>query len=66
MEAMTQIIEVIGTAILVAFATSFIYYGISTIHKEIRAHREHKRLIRAIKEVTNLLNKINISNEADR
>ena len=54
---MTQIIEVIGWAILVAFATSFIYYGISTIHKEIRAHREHKRLMRAIKEVTNILNK---------
>ena len=54
---MTQIIEVIGMAILVAFATSFIYYGISTIHKEIKAHREHKRLMRALKEVTNLLNK---------
>ena len=54
---MMQIIEVMGWAILVALATSFIYYGISTIHKEIRAHREHKRLMRAIKEVTNLLNK---------
>jgi len=54
---MTQIIELMGMAILVAFATSFIYYGISTIRKEIRAHREHKRLIQAIKEVTNLLNK---------
>ena len=54
---MTQIIEVIGMAILVAFATSFIYYGISTIHKEIKAHSENKRLMRALKEVTNLLNK---------
>ena len=54
---MTQIIEVIGRAILVAFATSFIYYGISTMQKEIRAHREHKRLMRALKEVTNILNK---------
>ena len=54
---MTQIIEVIGMAILVAFATSFIYYGISTIRKEIRAHSENKRLMRAIKEVTNILNK---------
>ena len=54
---MTQIIEVIGMAILVAFATSFIYYGISTMQKEIRAHRENKRMIQAIKEVTNLLNK---------
>ena len=49
---MMQIIEVIGMAFLVAFATSFIYYGISTIHKEIKAHREHKRLMRAIKEFT--------------
>ena len=57
MEAMTQIIEVMGMAILVAFATSFIYYGISTIHKEIKAHSENKRMIQAIKEVTNLLNK---------
>jgi len=64
---MTQIIEVIGMAILVAFATSFIYYGISTMQKEIRAHRENKRMIQAIQEVTNLiLNKINISYEADR
>ncbi len=54
---MTQIIEVIGMAILVAFATSFIYYGISTIRKEIRAYRENKRLMRALKEVTNILNK---------
>lgn len=54
---MTQIIELMGMAILVAFATSFIYYGISTIRKEIRAHSENKRLIQAIKEVTNLLNK---------
>lgn len=54
---MTQIIEVIGMAILVALATSFIYYGISTIRKEIKAHREHKRLMRALKEVTNILNK---------
>ena len=54
---MTQIIEVIGMAILVAFATSFIYYGISTIRKEIKAHSENKRLMRAIKEVTNILNK---------
>ena len=54
---MTQIIEVMGMAILVAFATSFIYYGISTIRKEIRAHSENKRLMRALKEVTNLLNK---------
>jgi Holliday junction resolvasome RuvABC endonuclease subunit len=54
---MTQIIEVIGWAILVAFATSFIYYGISTIRKEIKAHSENKRMIQAIKEVTNLLNK---------
>ena len=58
MEAMTQIIEVIGWAILVAFATSFIYYGISTIRKEIKAHSENKRMIQAIKEVTNLLNKL--------
>jgi hypothetical protein len=62
---MTAIIEVMGMAILVAFATSFIYYGISTIHKEIKAHSENKRLIQAIKEVTNILNKINISYEAD-
>ena len=54
---MTQIIEVMGMAILVAFATSFIYYGISTMQKEIRAHRENKRLMRALKEVTNILNK---------
>ena len=54
---MTQIIEVIGMAILVAFATSFIYYCISTIQKEIKAHSENKRMIQAIKEVTNLLNK---------
>ena len=54
---MTQIIEVMGMAILVAFATSFIYYGISTIRKEIKAHSENKRMIQAIKEVTNLLNK---------
>ena len=52
---MTQIIEVIGMAILVAFATSFIYYGISTIRKEIKAHSENKRMIRAIQEVTNLI-----------
>lgn len=57
MEVMTQIIEVMGMAILVAFATSFIYYGISTMQKEIRAHRENKRMIQAIQEVTNLLNK---------
>ena len=54
---MTQIIEVIGMAILVAFATSFIYYGISTMQKEIRAHSENKRMIQALKEVTNILNK---------
>lgn len=54
---MTQIIEVIGMATLVAFATSFIYYGISTMQKEIRAHRENKRMIQALKEVTNILNK---------
>ena len=54
---MTQIIEVIGMAILVALATFFTYYGISTIHKEIKAHRENKRLMRALKEVTNILNK---------
>ena len=54
---MTQIIEVIGMAFLVAFATSFIYYGISTMQKEIRAHRENKRMIQALKEVTNILNK---------
>lgn len=54
---MTQIIEVMGMAILVAFATSFIYYGISTIRKEIRAHSENKRMIQALKEVTNILNK---------
>lgn len=54
---MMQIIEVMGWAILVALATSFIYYGISTIRKEIKAHSENKRMIQAIKEVTNLLNK---------
>lgn len=54
---MTQIIEVIGIAILVAFATSFIYCGISTIQKEIRAHSKNKRTIRALKEITNILNK---------
>ena len=54
---MMQIIEVIGMAILVAFATSFIYYGISTIRKEIKAHRENKRLMRAIKEFTTHLKK---------
>ena len=54
---MTQIIEVIGMAILVAFATSFIYYGISAIRKEIKAHSENKRMIQALKEVTNILNK---------
>lgn len=54
---MTQIIEVMGMAILVAFATSFIYYCISTIQKEIKAHSENKRMIQAIKEVTNILNK---------
>lgn len=54
---MTAIIEVMGMAILVAFATSFIYCGISTIRTEIKAHSENKRLIQAIKEVTNLLNK---------
>jgi hypothetical protein len=63
---MTQTVEVIGMAILVAFATSFIYYGISTIRKEIKAHSENKRMIQALKEVTNILNKINISYEADR
>ena len=54
---MTQTVEVIGRAILIAFATSFIYYGISTIRKEIKAHSENKRMIQALKEVTNLLNK---------
>lgn len=54
---MMQIIEVIGWAILVALATSFIYYGISTIHKEIKAHSANKRMIQALKEVTNILNK---------
>ncbi len=54
---MAQIFEVIGWAILVAFATSFIYYGISTIRKEIKAHSANKRMIQALKEVTNLLNK---------
>ena len=54
---MTQIIEVIGMAILVAFATSFIYYGIRTIRKEIKAHSENKRMIQALREVTNILNK---------
>lgn len=54
---MTRIIEVIGMAILVAFATSFIYCGISTIQKEIRAHNKNKRTIRALKEITNILNK---------
>lgn len=54
---MTQIIEVIGMAILVALATFFTYYGISTIRKEIKAHSENKRMIQALKEVTNLLNK---------
>ena len=57
MEVMTQLIEVMGMAILVAFATSFIYYGISTIHKEIKAHSENKRMIQALREVTNILNK---------
>ena len=54
---MTQTVEVIGWAILVALATFFTYYGISTIRKEIKAHSENKRMIQAIKEVTNLLNK---------
>jgi len=54
---MMQTVEIIVRAILVAFATSFIYYGISTIRKEIKAHSENKRMMRAIKEVTNLLNK---------
>lgn len=57
MKAMTAIIEVMGWAILVAFATSFIYYGISTIRKEIRAHSENKRMIQALREVANILNK---------
>lgn len=54
---MTAIIEVIGMAILVAFATSFIYYGISAIRTEIKAHSANKRMIEALKEVTNILNK---------
>ena len=54
---MTQIIEVIGMAFLVAFATFFTYYGISTIRTEIKAHSENKRMIQALKEVTNILNK---------
>ncbi|KAF5051852.1 hypothetical protein DSECCO2_414650 [anaerobic digester metagenome] len=58
MEAMTQIIEVIGRAILIALATSFIYYGISTIQKEIKAHRALKRAISSINEINEVLKQI--------
>ena len=53
---MIQTIEIIGKIILIALAMLYIYCGVSAIREDIRAHREHKRLIQAIKEFTKHLN----------
>ena len=57
---MIQTIEIIGKIILIALAMLYIYYGVSAIREDIRAHREHKRLIQAIKEFTKHLNNYNL------
>ena len=53
---MIQAIEIIGRGILIALAMLYIYCGVSAIREDIKAHREHKRLIQAIKEFTKHLN----------
>ena len=53
---MIQAIEIIGKIILIALAMLYIYCGVSAIREDIRVHREHKRLIQAIKEFTKHLN----------
>lgn len=57
---MIQAIEIIGKIILIALAMLYIYCGAIAIREDIRAHREYKRLIQAIKEFTKHLNNYNL------